>query len=195
MGQFSWLDCVTGKQIIDNKVRDVYVLVPKEFCDEYGVRIKERCYDGYGNFGGYDIYDLVANWNREYLSKHPEHEFGYAKERAKFVAKYKEKHPEYEEHIDFKVSDKGWYKAYANLSNSKEDVLELAKGDCTRWNGFPIEWRTIGIDIACYDEDNATLPYPIKITYDANAIYENCQPSLSDPNQGWECDDEEEEEW
>lgn len=31
MGQFSWLDCETKEQIIDNKRRNVYVLIPKEF--------------------------------------------------------------------------------------------------------------------------------------------------------------------
>ena len=64
MGQFSWLDCITGEQVVNNKRRDVYVLVPKEFQSEYGVRIKETCYDGYGHFGGYDVFDLVADWNR-----------------------------------------------------------------------------------------------------------------------------------
>ena len=45
--------------------------------------------------------------------------------------------------------------------------------------------REIGIDIACYDEQNADLPYPIKITHDANAVYEDCEPSPADPCQGW----------
>ena len=65
MGQFSWLDCVTGEQIIDNKRKSVYVLVPKEFG---GGHIKEGVYDGYGHFGGHDIYELVADWNKEYIS-------------------------------------------------------------------------------------------------------------------------------
>lgn len=180
MGQFSWLDCITKEQVVDNKLRDVYVLVPKEFRKEYGLRIVEHCYDGYGHFGGYDVYDLVADWNREYLSKHPEYEFGYAKKRAVFVKKYQEKEPEYKEEIDFKVSDKNWYKAYADLSKSREEVAET-----TDYN----EWRSIGIDLACYDEDNAALPFPIKITHDANAIYEECEPSPSDPDQGWEAQD------
>ena len=64
MGQFSWLDCKTGEQIVDDKYRDVYVLVPEEFG---GGHILEKCYDGYGNFGGHDIYDLVVDWNRNYL--------------------------------------------------------------------------------------------------------------------------------
>ena len=66
MGQFSWLDCKTKQQIIDDKRKDVFVLVPKEFG---GGHIKETCYDGYGHFGGYDIFDLVADWNRKDLSE------------------------------------------------------------------------------------------------------------------------------
>lgn len=190
MGQFSWLDCITKEQIIDNRREDVYVLVPKEFRNEYGLRIKETYYDGYGNFGGYDIYDLVADWNREYLSKHPEHEFGYAPVRAEFVKELQKENPEYKEKIDFKISDKSWYKAYADLSKSREEVVDTITDAV-----FGPEWRFIGIEIACYDEDNAVLPYPIKITHNANAIYEECEPSLGDPNQGWPHYDDEEEEW
>lgn len=180
MGQFSWLDCVTNKQIVDDKVKDVYLLVPKEFG---GGHIKETCYDGYGRFGGYDVYDLVADWNREYLSKHPEFEFNHAKSRLEYVKNYQKTHPDYQEKIDIKVSDKEWYKAYANLSKSRDEVAATI----TRyWS----EWRIIGIDIACYDEDNEALPYPIKITYNSDAVYENCSPSPTDPNQGWEYEDD-----
>lgn len=64
MGQFSWLDCKTQKQIVDDKRKDVYVLVPAAFG---GGHIKEECYDGYGDFGGRDIYDLVVDWNARYI--------------------------------------------------------------------------------------------------------------------------------
>lgn len=161
MGQFSWLDCITKEQVVDNKLRDVYVLVPKEFRKEYGLRIVEHCYDGYGHFGGYDVYDLVADWNREYLAKHPEH---------------------YIPGQLTKVSDNSWYKAYADLRKTKDEIVETVEG-------LYSEWRTIGIEIACYDEDNAALPFPIKITHDANVIYEECEPSPSDPDQGWEAQD------
>ena len=57
MGQFSWLDCKTGEQILDNVARDVYLLLPN------GGHIRETCYDGYGNFGGRDAYALLATWN------------------------------------------------------------------------------------------------------------------------------------
>lgn len=150
MGQFSWLDCKTKEQILDNVRRDVYVLVPKEFG---GGHIKEECYDGYGRFGKHDIYDLVVDWNREYLE-------------------------EYRKDNSFKCD-------WLQKVESVEEAFDR------------YEKRDIGISIACYNEDNARIKYPIKITHDADAIYEECEPSLSDPNQGWlmEDDDKEEEEW
>ena len=45
--------------------------------------------------------------------------------------------------------------------------------------------REIGIAVACYDEQNARLKYPIKMTYDETAIYEGCKPSKGDPRQGY----------
>lgn len=46
--------------------------------------------------------------------------------------------------------------------------------------------RSVGIDLACYDVDNERLHFPIKITHDKYAVYEDCLPSKSDPNQGWD---------
>ena len=47
------------------------------------------------------------------------------------------------------------------------------------------ELRDIGIDLAGSDEDNKALAYPIKITTDENAKYEECNYSKIDPNQGY----------
>lgn len=163
MGQFSWLDCKTQEQVIDGKRRDVFVLIPKEFG---GGHITEHCYDGYGHFGGKDIYDLAADWNREFISKHPCHML---------------KH-------HGAVRERSWYKAFSDLSASREDVVKTVA------DGFGCpEWRTIGIELACYDEDNASLKYPIKITHDPDAVYEESAPSLSDPNQGWEAEDDDDD--
>ena len=191
MGQFSWLDCISGKQIVDDKVKDVYVLIPKEFG---GGHIVEHCYDGYGDFGGYDIYDLVATWNRKILSEKPNYFFPYAIKRAQWISEKYGWKSDYSERIDIQIHNKEWYEFYKDLNFSEEEVINAMIAKCNL--KYPYEWRYIGIDIACYDEDNAALPYPIKITYDANAVYEYCAPSLSDPNQGWECEDEDEEdEW
>lgn len=44
--------------------------------------------------------------------------------------------------------------------------------------------KVFGNLMACYDEDNAALKYPIKITTKI-MDYKDVQPSKSDPNQGW----------
>lgn len=146
MGQFSWIDCVNGTAILDNVYEKSYVLIPKEFG---GGHIEEDCYDGYGNFGGKDIYDLIPVWNKEMI---PE-----IIRRAK----------------------NGHWKASIN-EREQEQFMNF-------YNGKPINCplRYIGISMACYDEDNASLEYPIKITHDSEAIYENCKASKADPNQGW----------
>lgn len=185
MGQFSWLDCVSGKQIVDDKVKDVYVLIPKEFG---GGHIVEHCYDGYGHFGGKDIFDLVADWNRNILSEKPNFIFPHAIYRAKYVSENYKWDSDYSEKIDIQIRNKPWYKYYSDNTLTMTDVVEKCKEDYNKY----FEWRFIGIDLACYDEDNEALPFPIKITYDATAIYENCLPSKSDPNQGWEVEDEDE---
>lgn len=146
MGQFSWLDCISGEQVLDDVSRDVYLLIPKEFG---GGHIKETCYDGYGRFGGYDVYELVADWNKSFI------------------------HTVLNE-----------LKPYWTASLDETNLLNFAKGE-----PIDTEKRIIGIDLACYDEDNARLRYPIKITHDPNAVYEQCAPSPSDPNQGWPSDD------
>ena len=56
------------------------------------------------------------------------------------------------------------------------------------------ELRWLGIMMACYDEDNFALEYPIKIT-SKEMDYKDAKPSESDPNQGWEYEEEEEEEY
>ena len=188
MGQFSWLDCISGKQIVDDKVKDVYVLVPKEFG---GGHIVEHCYDGYGNFGGHDIFDLVATWNRETLADKPNFIFPYALERAKRLLEHQQRGDSYSESIELQLKDKPWFEFYSDLDFSEDEVVEYMKECCGRWHA---EWRLIGISLSCYDEDNEALPFPIKITYDSHACYELCPPSKSDPNQGWECE-EDDDDW
>ena len=153
MGQFSWLDCKSEKQIVDGAHRLVYVLVPKEFG---GGHIIEDCYDGYGNFGHHDIYDLVADWNKQMI-------------------------PE----IIRKAKIGKWH---CYISENELTVMDNFLNDRpldTGLSGSHPEKRDIGIKMACYDEDNFRLDYPIKITHDSYAVYENCSPSKSDPNQGW----------
>ena len=132
----------------------MYVLIPKEFG---GGHIEETCYDGYGNFGGKDIYELVVDWNKDFI---PE------------VIRLKEAGQ--------------WVCGMCGIKNMR-DYYETGK---CNWDK-----RDIGIEMACYDEDNRRLPYPIKITHDKNAVYEECTYSLGDPDQGWDMSEDDEEEW
>ena len=54
---------------------------------------------------------------------------------------------------------------------------------------FSCEHRHLGIIMSCYDEDNFALEYPIKIT-STPMNYREASPSISDPDQGWEMDNE-----
>ena len=159
MGQFSWIYSDTDKQVIDNKRADTYLLVPKPFQEKYGKAIYESCYDGYGRFGRYDVYDLIPEWNKDMI-------------------------PE----IIRRIKAGNW-----KCRTNENDITNLQN----YYEGKPItcELRWLGIVMACYDEDNFALEYPIKITT-KEMEYEDVEPSLSDPNQGWESDDDEEdEEW
>lgn len=170
MEQFSWLDCVTGEQILDDIEKEVYVLVPKEFG---GGHISEHCYDGFGHFDGEDIYELVADWNRSSLE--PDHIFPSAINRYGFYMEIKKIDPEYTENIEFKAKEKPWFWPYKDQSLDKAGFKFVTDH----------EYSDIGIELTTYDEDNASLKYPIKITYDKDAVYEDCGPSLIDPDQGW----------
>lgn len=175
MGQFSWLDCKTEEQIIDDRVKNVYVLVPEEFEKEYGKRIEEPCYDGYGHFGGYDIFELVALWNRKYLSL---------------------KNIDDITTSDYCMSDFDFYKnGLKNQIKTVDRLVDFKNNVSNMKQKYGNEYlREIGIDIACYDKQQDELMYPIKITYDKTATYDDCGYSLSDPNQGWEIETDYEDE-
>ena len=58
-GQFSWMTHDTGDQIGSEPPNNIIVYM----YDNEGNKWKETRYDGYGNFGGQDYYDLVATMN------------------------------------------------------------------------------------------------------------------------------------
>ena len=194
MGQFSWLDCDKFNEgcrpILDNVKEDVYVLIPKEFGGGY---IHESEYDGYGNFGGHDIYDLVAEWNKDYITeddiRKPErHRYGglwdseienLKRNGFSDAAIKKADEEKIDEH----------YQAALYRYNSKIEKLkdfQAGKSDEYMTETYGDDWkRCLGIDVACYDKQNAGLKYPIKITHNKNLTYENTGFSASDPDQGW----------
>lgn len=67
MGQFSWKTSDTKRAITvrNSEVGSfpVYLVTPDN------EKILEKWYEGYGVFGGYDAYELLAKWNRPDLCK------------------------------------------------------------------------------------------------------------------------------
>lgn len=129
MRYFSWKTSDTNKSISVFYSRrgsfPVYLLVPKEFQDKYGKYIEEKEYKGDGDFGGHDVYTLVAIWNEP--------------------------------------------------DRCKKDGKWLTE----------TEIRGIGLKIACLDEDNARLKYPIKFVEDKNLDYDKVKPSVICPKNGY----------
>ncbi len=91
----------------------------------------------------------------------------------------------------------GHYDVYAEVAKWNKDYLKeiyerMGNGLPEKAKAFldgtlteDDDIREIGIDIACYNEDNCSLPYPIKIA-SKPLVYEDCYPSISDSNQGWD---------
>lgn len=149
MGQFSWIYSDSGKPMVDRLFKKSFLLVPEQFRNNVGADyITEPCYNGYGIMGSYDVYDLAATWNKEYI-------------------------PEM-----LRLSDRGEWRFF--ITSSDRQNLE------NYYNNLPIscELRALGNCMACYDEDNERLPFPIKIT-ESVMDYEDANPSKADPLQGW----------
>lgn len=167
MGSFSWYASDTKRAIRSHNPFPVYALRPD------ADPLLETEYDGYGEFGGQDIYDLVADWNRKYLSEHPgfvilPHGHIWSEEMKSYL-------PIGPKRID----ELPWYRFYADLSKTRRDIeIEMRKSQ-SYW-----EYRHIGIEIACYDDRNMILPYPIKLV-EHPIPYPAAAASKHDPGQGW----------
>lgn len=194
MGQFSWIYSDTHKQLLDDIYADTYLLVPKPFQEKYGKAIYEGCYDGYGNFGRYDVYELVALWNRENLPSEtralrlPKVEeygglFDSEKEELRKKGMTEEENKKADAEKQQEYCDKAILR-YKKVLLRNKDFANNVPDNVMKEKYGRNYLREIGIDIACYDEDNAVLKYPIKITT-KEMEYEEVAPSLSDPNQGW----------
>lgn len=168
MGSFSWYASDTKRAIRSHNPFPVYALLPD------GDPLLEKSYEGYGEFGGQDIYELVADWNRKYLAEHP----GFLVRQHGHV--WSEEMHSYLPVGPKRVDEFPWYPLYADLTKSRKDIeRELRETGTAFW-----EYRNIGIDIACGDERNMMLPYPIKLV-EHPVPYPAAAASKHDPGQGW----------
>ena len=163
MGQFSWKYADTNNRSALKLYGTAYVPCPD------GTVIYEPCYYCYGIFGGHDIYDLVADWNRESIS-------------ADNIKRPKPTVPKNTQ------QEEEWYqRAMERYHFQCSRLLDFVDGkpDDYMKEIYGNDWkRNIGIDIACGDESNAALKFPIKICKEKPGSYEQLRPSKRDPYQG-----------
>ena len=170
MGYFTWTDARYKNPQKSKRYPSCYLQRYVIGYDSYAkivcpddTEIVEHYYDGYGDFNGQDVYDLVAEWNKPYL---------------KDIFEMLKSDDRYKDHLRFakplETLAITWQEG-DEISFQKE-LKMLSKKDS--W--LEKEWkRNIGIAIACGDV-NKMIPYPIKITKSHSHIpYEDLYPSLS----------------
>ena len=164
MGQFSWMYADSNNKTALKVGGKVYVPCPDETV------IYEKYYGGYGIFNDYDIYDLVADWNQNNISS------------ENIRKPLREQWGNTEE-------DEAWFKlAIKRYNNACQRIIDFTEGKTSKYMEatYGREWkRSIGIDIACYDEENAALKFSIKICKNKPVSYDALPASNSDSNQGW----------
>ncbi len=176
MGCFSWKYCDSYRNGDHKRLRignEAYVVFPKDrgACGlPPGVTLYEPSYDGYGDFSGYDIYEIVADWNKPYITE------------ANLIKPVRSTWSDDE-------SGEAYYQAavkrYEKSINRLRDFQDGERDEIMKIK-YGFDWkRMIGIDIACYDDQNAALRYPVKICRFKKSVYENLPPSPGDPDQGF----------
>lgn len=129
-----------------------------------------------GVFGGRDVYELVVEWNREFLTKEN-------------IRK-----PERSDFRDGPEGDHGYNKDLERYEITCQAVADYAAGASDAFMldtygknlspGLPSNWkRSLGITLACYERDHVKLKYPIKIV-EFPKPYEKAGISPSCPFQG-----------
>jgi len=187
MGMFSWID-VDGLQNITDEDNVVAMLIPEQhkeavgkiFGVEMGSNGVEGKYDGYGSIitkegTKVDIYDVTPFLNICCTADR-----------------------QYEDMLQYKTTEGNARTRLSNASKACTDEIRQAYKDgkietiadivniiTNHDAGTFNEFRSLGINLACYNNDNARLPYPIKVTTDPSRSYENSNFSMGDPNQGF----------
>lgn len=165
MGYFTWRDCQDRRKKVPYD-HPAYVICPDDTV------IKESSYNGYGMFGGHDIYELVVDWNRPYLKEI-----------------YDRLETEFNRKVFLKKIDGGFFfgselreVAIAAMESDEKAIQIMKKKESSFPEYLHNEWkRNIGIAIACEDEDNESLPFPIKISATPpKKTYAELKPSWSD---------------
>ena len=180
MMRFKWMYCDAGKGEQRLQVGDtVTMLVPEEYggkAAQITIKVSDNnVFDAY--FAGVDVYQTIANWNRQALAARPDFlvREGLVREESKKEIRQTE-----------------WFKYYSDLSLSPEEVTYkmtsvwrvIGSGRMITVRDFLdpewLSWKYRHIGIVLDNEDG--LPFPPKFARNPDSIYENCPRSLKDPD-------------
>lgn len=168
MGNYSWCTSDTRKSIpcfgekYEGAPSVIYLLNP------FGEPYKAEVYGGYGLFAGEDVFKLVAEWNKEFLS-------------TDNIVKPDRK--------DFARSKEGGERYRVAFNKYEAECLRLSefvagKPDSYMRNKYGPQWkRFIGINIVSSPQNYVKLRYPIKIV-EKPCSYEKADISPECPFRG-----------
>lgn len=176
MGYFSWLTADKKESIRHGFNKEVYLLQPNGQNP-----IEETFYEGFGEFGGVDAYEWLAinNLPKNYL------------EKAKKLM---------QENSNYELRDIGIYldsKYFIDTRDNKKycynpftaalfNLHVFANYECDINGSTPNKLREEKIWIAHeVSELIGGIKYPLKFSFNKNAIYEDLKPSKDCPNQGF----------
>lgn len=165
MGFFSWKFCNKNGRLKIGK--SAYLLMPD------GNHIYECGYDGYGHFGAYDVFEVMAEQNLEYLKGCDD------------LENYVEK----PDNISCYGSAESYERAVRRHNYKVSCLKDFVSGKSVHYmkEKYDRDWlREIGIDLYFGpDEYKNRLPFRIKVASKA-VPYDSVGPSSDDDKQG--CD-------
>lgn len=172
MGYFSWLTADTQEQVLISNERPVYLLQPNG-----SLPIKEEWYEGYGEFGGTDAFDWLADMNIEQSILKRAEELGIEKRMLGIYIGY-----------DYYIDTRDGKKYSYVLSELFEDLNPFPGGGNYASKIDGVEINTLikeGVwERRSFSDYFGEVKYPLKFSYNKNAKYEDLSASKDDPNQG-----------
>lgn len=179
MGFFSWKTADTQeaiKNIYTGKNKTVYLLQPNK------KPVKESFYDGYGNFGGIDAYDWLAENNIEKSILKKAEVLGIEKRMLGIYL-------EYEYYTDSRTEKKYSYvlsELFEDLNAFPSQTKGLAGNYGSLCEGEVInDLIDQGIWVKKSFEDYfGKVKYPLKFSFNKDADYNKLPASSNDENQG-----------
>lgn len=185
----TWQDCIHKNNYVIRQGAEAYVLIPQAFG---GGVIMEKKYECRGNFGNQNIFELIADWNKDFLKIH-KNEIGTfilpKAERNKYfgLLPSEKEQLEKDEISDDEIKQIKKIRRELQYLEAKRIRCEqmILLNDFITYNDsymkakYGSEYKKdIGIILAGNDTQNRKLLYPIKVTHYAGKKYEEHKASF-----------------